>query len=73
MLNALSFLIGLAALVLMVPTIIPLLGWANWIFVPIALFGAMVGTFSARPGGRNFCLIVAALGAFRLWMGGGII
>ncbi|MDX3908349.1 MAG: hypothetical protein QHC67_00805 [Sphingobium sp.] len=73
MLNILSGLIGLLALLLMLPTIIPFLGWANWLIVPIALFGALVGVVSSRNGGRNFCLIVAALGIFRLFIGGGFI
>ncbi|MGK2910627.1 MAG: hypothetical protein ACSLE1_12625 [Sphingobium sp.] len=73
MLNILSGLIGLIALILMVPTIIPFLGWANWLIVPVALFGAVIGMISSRNGGRNFCLIVAALGVFRLVIGGGFI
>jgi hypothetical protein len=73
MLNILSGLIGLVALLLMLPTIIPFLGWANWLIVPVALFGALVGVVSSRNGGRNFCLIVAALGIFRLFIGGGFI
>jgi len=73
MLNILSGLIGLIALLLMLPTIIPFLGWANWLIVPIALFGVLVGVVSSRNGGRNFCLIVAGLGIFRLFIGGGFI
>lgn len=73
MLNILSGLIGLIALILMVPTIIPFLGWANWLIVPVALFGAVIGMISSKNGGRNFCLIVAALGVFRLVIGGGFI
>lgn len=73
MLNILSGLIGLVTLILMIPAIIPLLGALNWLLVPIALFGAVVGMISSKNGGRNFCLIVAALGAFRLFLGGGLI
>lgn len=53
MLNILSGLIGLIALILMLPTIIPFLGWANWLIVPVALFGAFIGMISSRNGGRN--------------------
>ena len=38
----------------------------------IALFGAVIGILSTRNSGRNLCLIVAAIGAFRLFLGGGI-
>lgn len=73
MLSVLASIIGLFALALMIPTVIPFLGWANWLIVPIALLGAAIGAFSEKNTGRNFCLIVAAIGIFRLFMGGGII
>ena len=72
MLNILSALIGLVTLILMIPAVFPLLGALNWLLVPVALFGALVGMFSSRNGGRNFCLLVAAFGALRLFLGGGI-
>ena len=73
MFNVLSALIGLITLLLMIPSVFPLLGALNWLLVPMALFGAFVGMFSTKNGGRNFCLIVAAFGALRLFMGGGIL
>jgi hypothetical protein len=73
MLNILSALIGLVTLILMIPAVLPLLGALNWILVPMALVGAFVGMVSSRNGGRNFCLIVAAFGALRLFMGGGLL
>ena len=73
MLNILSGFIGLIALVLMIPTILPFLGWANWLIVPLALLGALIGMMSSRNGGRNFCLIVAGLGMLRLFVGGGLV
>lgn len=73
MLNILSGLIGLVTLILMIPAVIPLLGALNWLLVPLALLGAFIGLMSSKNGGRNFCLIVAAFGAFRLFLGGGIL
>lgn len=73
MLSVLASIIGIVALVLMIPTVIPFLGWANWLIVPVALLGALIGSFSASNVGRNFCLIVAAIGVIRLVIGGGII
>lgn len=72
MLNILSGLIGLVTLILMIPAVIPFLGSLNWLLVPMALFGALIGMISSKNGGRNFCLIVAAFGALRLFLGGGI-
>jgi hypothetical protein len=56
----------------MIPAFLPFLGIANWLLVPIALFGALIGMLSTRNSGRNFCLLVAAFGALRLFLGGGI-
>ena len=68
-----SALIGFVAMLLAIPALIPFLGWANWVIVPIALAGALIGQFARGHGPRNFCLAVAAFGALRLWVGGGLI
>lgn len=73
MLNLISIVIGIAALLLAIPSTIPLLGWGNWFVLPIALAGAGVGALSRSNAGRNFCLIVFALAVVRLMLGGGII
>lgn len=73
MLNILSILIGLVALLLAIPAFIPLLGIFNWLIVPIALFGLLLGTISRSNNGRNLCLIVTAICIIRLSLGGGIL
>lgn len=73
MLNIVSLIIGLVALVLAVVAFIPLLGWANWLIIPIAIIGAVVGMLSASNTGRNLNLFVIVIGAIRLMLGGGII
>ena len=73
MLNIVSILLGLVALLLAIPSAIPLLGWGNWIVLPIALVGAGIGALSRSNHGRNFCLIVFVLACLRLLLGGGII
>ena len=72
MLNILSGFIGLVTLILMSPAVLPLLGALNWILVPMALFGAFIGLMSSMKSGQYFCLLVAAFGALRLALGGGI-
>jgi hypothetical protein len=72
MLNVLSILIGLVALLLAIPSAIPFFGWGNWLVLPIALLGAGLGALSRSNSGRNFCLIVFALACVRLMLGGGI-
>ena len=71
--NILSILIGLFALILVIPAFIPLLGWANWIIIPIAVVGLAIGAMSDRTSGRNLNIVVIAVGAGRLLLGGGLI
>lgn len=73
MLNILSIIIGIIALLLAIPTTIPLLGWVNWFILPIAAFGLLLGLLSAKNTGRNVCLVVMGLCALRLFVGGGLI
>ncbi len=73
MLNLLSILIGLLSLVIVIPSQIPLLGWGNWLALPLIAIGVVVGALSSSNGGRNFCLVVLAIAAIRLMIGGGII
>ena len=73
MLNIVSILIGLLSLVIVIPSQIPLLGWGNWLALPLIVVGIVVGQLSSSNGGRNFCLIVGAIAAVRLMLGGGVI
>jgi len=49
MFNIASLIIGFVALVLAVIAFIPLLGWANWLIVPLAVIGAGIGMASSAP------------------------
>ena len=71
--NIISILIGVFALLLVIPAFIPLLGWANWIIIPIAVVGLAIGAMSDRTSGRNLNAVVILVGVGRLMLGGGII
>ncbi|MCX7676672.1 MAG: hypothetical protein N2Z59_04755 [Alteraurantiacibacter sp.] len=73
MLNALSILAGLLALVIVIPSQIPLLGWGNWLALPLVVTGIALGALSDRKAGRNFCLVIFAIAVIRLMLGGGIL
>ena len=73
MANIISILFGLIALALAIFGFIPLFGWLNWLIILIAGVGAVFGFVSSKNSGRNFCLVVMAICAFRLFIGGGII
>jgi hypothetical protein len=73
MFNVLSLIIGFFALILAVLAFLPLLGWAYWLIIPIALVGAVVGMLSRGTAGRNLNLLVIVIGVIRLILGGGIL
>ncbi len=72
MLNILSILIGLFALIFVIPGIIPILGALNWIALPIGVIGAGIGVLSSHNSGRNFNIFILIVAAIRLFLGGGI-
>ena len=73
MLNIFSLLIGAAGFVWALIAFLPLLGWANWLVIPFAAVGAALGAMSGGTAGRNLNIVVIALAALRLTLGGGII
>ncbi len=78
-----SLLWGILSMVLMVIALIPLVGWANWLLIPFAAVGAVIGaigvlfTRSERNGRAKAGLllngIVIVVGIVRLGIGGGVI
>jgi hypothetical protein len=73
MFNIVSLIIGFVALVLAVVAFLPLLGWANWLIIPLAIIGAGVGVLGQGTTGRNLNLFVIVVGVVRLTLGGGIL
>jgi hypothetical protein len=72
MLNLVSLVIGAVALLFAIIAFLPLLGWANWVIIPLALVGAGIGVLSSQKSGRNLNLLVIVIGIVRLMLGGGI-
>jgi hypothetical protein len=72
MFNLVSLIIGLVALILAIVAFLPLLGWANWLIIPLAIIGAAAGMLSSGTAGRNLNLLVILVGIVRLLIGGGI-
>lgn len=72
MLNLISILIGLVALVPALVAFLPLFGWLYWFILPIAVVGLGVGVLSSGNAGRNLNLVVLVVGLVRLVIGHGI-
>lgn len=74
---------GIGALLWMLFALIPLLGWMNWLLIPFAAIGAIIGAVGmalSRPGMRSRAtagvlmnLVVIVVGITRLGIGGGIL
>ena len=73
MLNIVSLVIGVVALILTAVAFLPLLGWANWLLIPVALVGLVLGVMSRSTAGRNLNIVVLIVCALRLMLGGGIL
>jgi hypothetical protein len=73
MFNIVSLIIGAVALLCAMIAFLPLLGWLNWLIIPLALIGAGVGVVSKSNSGRNLNLFVIVVGIVRLMLGGGIL
>ncbi len=72
MLNLIAFLLGIASLIIVIPSQLPFLGWGNWVALPVIVLGIIIGALSSKNSGRDFCLIVLFIAAVRLMLGGGL-
>lgn len=73
MLNLLSWLFGLVSIVFLIPSIVPFLGWTNWLGLPFVILGVILGALSSHDSGRNFCLVMLIVMGIRLSIGGGFV
>lgn len=78
-----SLVWGMFAMVFMLIALIPLIGWANWLVIPFAAIGAIIGAIgvmASNAGGNGRAKaglilngIVMIVGIVRLSLGAGII
>ncbi len=68
----LSVLIGLICAVLLIPGLIPLLGWLQWAVLAGCVVGVIFGSFCQRKIGLTINVTVALVAALRLFLGGGV-
>ncbi len=68
-----SVIIGLVCAVLLVPGMIPLLGWTLWATLLGSVVGIIFGSFPKRKIGLIINVAVAVVAILRLFLGGGVI
>lgn len=73
MLNTISIIIGSCMLLSMVITVLPFLGWLNWLTMPIILLGLGLGIRSEKTSGAYLNGCVLFLAVLRLSLGSGCI
>ena len=71
MLNIISIIIGLVALLFAIPAFLPVLALAYYLIIPLAIIGAVIGAASSSNVGRNLNLFVIVVGVLRLMLTGG--
>lgn len=52
---------------------LPLLGWAYWLIIPMAVIALIFGYLGNSRGSKIVAVIVIIIGIIRLSMGGGIL
>ena len=78
-----SLVWGIVAACFMLVALIPLIGIANWLVIPFAAVGAIIGAIGVMLSGKGqngrakagliLTLVVAIIAAVRLNLGGGIL
>lgn len=71
MLNIISIIIGVVALLFAIPAFLPVLALAYYLIIPLAIIGAVIGAASSSNAGRNLNLFVIVVGVLRLMLTGG--
>ena len=64
---------GILAIIGILIGMIPLLGWLNWLNIPLAIIGLMLSIIGKSKGGIVICVVAIFFGLFRLALGGGIV
>jgi hypothetical protein len=72
MLNLVSIIIGLVALICAIPAFLPVLALAYYLIIPLAIVGALIGQASTSNVGRNLNLFGIVIGVLRLMLTGGL-
>lgn len=68
-----SLVLAVVALLLLLPALLPLLGWLNWVVLPLALLAAGLGLLSGEERAFKLGLLLMVVSALRLFLGGGFL
>ena len=67
-------MLGILGLLGLLAGFLPLLGWVNWFLtLPPAVLGLLLGVLARDQGAITLNVVVIALAALRLLLGGGLL
>ncbi|WP_234554379.1 hypothetical protein [Thermus caliditerrae] len=69
----LSLVLAVLSFLLLLPALLPLFGWLNWLVLPLSLLAAGFGILSGEDRAFKLGLLVLAVSALRLLLGGGFL
>jgi len=72
MLNLVSLAIGAVSIIPVLFALLPFLGWANWLILPLPVLGLILGALSSGTAGRNLNIVILIVAIGRLMLGGGL-
>ena len=64
--------LGIVALLITLVAFIPLLGFLNWVAIPISVIFLIICAILKSDNGKTLCVVSIVLGILRLMLGGGI-
>ncbi|HIX26511.1 MAG TPA: hypothetical protein H9859_02570 [Candidatus Barnesiella excrementigallinarum] len=65
--------LGIVALLITLVAFIPLLGFLNWIAIPISIIFLIICAILKSDNGKTLCIVSIVVGLLRLIIGGGIV
>ncbi|WP_298631780.1 hypothetical protein [uncultured Thermus sp.] len=71
--RTLSLVLAVLSLLLLLPALLPLVGWLNWLVLPLALLAAGLGVLAGEERAFRLGLLVMIVSALRLFLGGGLL
>lgn len=63
--------LGIVALLITLVAFIPLLGFLNWVAIPISVIFLIICAILKSDNGKTLCIVSIVLGILRLMLGGG--
>ena len=65
-------LLGIISLVITMIAFVPMLGWLNWVAIPLSVLFLVICLLIGSSNGKTLCIVSLVIGLVRLILGGGV-